>query len=335
MIKVSVVVPVYNAENTIQRCIDSITAQTLQDIEIILVDDGSSDETARILDSYSTMDNILVFHLPHSGVSSCRNYGIEKASGEFIGFVDADDYIEKTMYEKMYSSAVANKVDAAVCRYCQEDVFNNVKNLSKKYVSSDVVIDSNTIKQIAIEQGKQPFFWFTWKCIYRRELLLDHQIRYIDHILGEDTVFNLDAFLSADSLFQIDAPLYHYVGNPESTMRKKHKDNFVNLLDEYYQRKIEVYEKHHLIDYEETIREYALNHSSLMLLRNELHYKRTTVEKMRAYREIRNCRMMKDAFSLRKKTNISSIRMWVLLSLLKYRMYFALYLIDRITTPKA
>ena len=117
--KVSVVVPVYNTEKYLKQCVDSLTAQTLEDIEILLVDDGSKEECARLCDEIAESDpRIKVIHKANGGLGLARNSGMEAASGEYVGFVDSDDYIKPTMYEALYEAAVKNDADLAVSGMC-------------------------------------------------------------------------------------------------------------------------------------------------------------------------------------------------------------------------
>ena len=120
MCKVSVVVPIYNVEKYIKQCVVSIRNQTLEDIEIILVDDGSPDNCPQICDEYKKLDNrIKVVHKKNGGLSSARNAGMRVATGEYIGFVDSDDYIEVDMYEKMYNTS--KKYNTKVCLEIKKD----------------------------------------------------------------------------------------------------------------------------------------------------------------------------------------------------------------------
>ena len=116
MIKVSVIVPVYNVEKYLKKCLDSLVNQTLKDIEIIVVNDGSPDNSQKIIDEYSDKySNIKAYIKKNGGLSDARNYGIKKAKGEYLAFVDSDDYIDKDMLKKMYDSAKKNKYDIVVC----------------------------------------------------------------------------------------------------------------------------------------------------------------------------------------------------------------------------
>ena len=115
---ISVIVPVYNIEGYLGKCIDSIIAQTYKDLEIILVDDGSSDHCGAICDKYAKKDNrIKVIHKPNGGLSDARNHGIEAATGSYLGFVDGDDYIEPQMYEKLHNALVENDAEMSICSF--------------------------------------------------------------------------------------------------------------------------------------------------------------------------------------------------------------------------
>ena len=143
--KISVIIPVYNVCNYLDRCIQSVLTQTYKDLEIILVDDGSTDESGKLCDIYKERDErIIVIHQKNQGVSCARNAGINIASGEYIGFVDADDYIEKNMYEelssKIYFGNVKNEI--IVCS------FNRINNNEKRvftYRINDGVYSNNVL----------------------------------------------------------------------------------------------------------------------------------------------------------------------------------------------
>lgn len=116
---ISIIVPVYNVENYLRKCLDSIVNQTYKNLEIILIDDGSDDNSDKICDEYATKDNrIVVIHKINGGLSDARNAGLEIAKGEYIGFVDSDDYISEDMYEFLYNLAIENDLDVAMCASC-------------------------------------------------------------------------------------------------------------------------------------------------------------------------------------------------------------------------
>ena len=116
MKKITVIIPIYNAEKYLERCVNSVLAQTQTDLEIILIDDGSSDNSPMICDSYASKnDNVSVIHQKNAGVSAARNVGIETATGKYIGFVDSDDWIEPKMFERLLSEAERTESDVVMC----------------------------------------------------------------------------------------------------------------------------------------------------------------------------------------------------------------------------
>lgn len=118
--RISIIVAVYNIGNYVSRCVDSILAQTYSDLQVILVDDGSTDGSGTICNEYTQKDNrVEVIHKKNGGLSDARNAGLEKADGDYIGFVDGDDWIEPFMYEKMLSACLENNAEIAICRYNQ------------------------------------------------------------------------------------------------------------------------------------------------------------------------------------------------------------------------
>lgn len=134
MPKLSIIVPVYNVEKYLSKCIDSILNQTFEDFELILIDDGSPDECGKICDNYANKDRrIIVIHQKNAGVSAARNAGLDIAKGEYIGFIDSDDYIDKTMYEKLINAIESFNVDMAICGY---DYINEAGNVERKFKSS-------------------------------------------------------------------------------------------------------------------------------------------------------------------------------------------------------
>ena len=130
--KISVIVPVYNAKNYIEKTLNSILSQSIDSLEIIVINDGSTDGSKDILDYYDkTYSNIKVIHQENKGVSISRNLGILLATGEYIGFVDSDDLLDEKMYESMYKKAISYDADICICGFIEEDLN---KNILRKYI---------------------------------------------------------------------------------------------------------------------------------------------------------------------------------------------------------
>ena len=320
MPKVSVIVPVYNVEEYLPKCLDSIINQTLEDIEIILVDDGSPDNCFRICDEYAEKDSrVKVIHQKNSGPSVARNTGIKNATGEYVGFVDADDYIDCYMYEKLVDVCDKNNYDA---------VFSNYYKVNKNDISVNQY--KNSLEMLLsykdIVSGKLVFIW---KNIYRRNFLLENDILFNKDVsIGEDTTFNLNCVLCSNKIYYINIPFYYYVQRESSIMGKGYHNNLCVKLENQYKEKLRLYKKYDIKDFEEDLYSNNMVHTLVMLLSNELGHKCGIWEKIRNYKVMRNTSLVKDTFNKISPFAIkSSIKFLVFL--LKYRLYFILALFTK------
>lgn len=202
---ISVIVPVYNVEQYLCKCVDSIINQTYKNIEILLIDDGSTDESGSICDMYSQKyDNIITYHKKNGGLSSARNYGIERASGEYIGFVDSDDYIHNEMYERLYSLLIENDADLSECLLA--NVYNGkVRQNNEKervlVVNSETAIDYALKAEIANVVAVDK--------LYRRSLF-DH-IRYPEGKTIEDGFIIVEILSECSRIVISTEQMYYYV----------------------------------------------------------------------------------------------------------------------------
>lgn len=235
--KVSVIVPIYNAEKYMKKCIDSILSQTLENIEIILVNDGSVDNSANIADEYSRVDRrVRVIHQNNSGPSVARNTGISVARGKYIGFVDSDDYIEKTMYEELFKSADKNNIQVAMCSYIENYIYKNEAHIIKANLEQEKIYDKPRIQSNIINtftKNENYGFYSLWNKIYLREWLIESNLKMDenrDH--GEDWWFNINVFSKIDTFIYIDKELYNYIHiNSNSLMSKYRENQFELFLD--------------------------------------------------------------------------------------------------------
>ncbi|MCI5606734.1 MAG: glycosyltransferase [Treponema sp.] len=205
--KISIIVPVYNVEKYLKRCIDSILAQTFTDFECILIDDGSPDNCPAICDEYAKADKrIKVIHQENKGVSAARNAGLDTAKGEWIGFVDSDDWIEPNMYEQMLGSVNKN-VDVIIC-----SVFGIENKVLKKEFDS-----SAAVKYLFGDKG---FQGYVWSKIIRKEIIgnsrFDTRYKYM-----EDLSFLYEVFHKCNNFIWNTTPLYHYEQNETSCVHQK------------------------------------------------------------------------------------------------------------------
>lgn len=199
--KVSIIVPMYCVEQYIQKCIDSLVNQTLKEIEIILVDDGSPDKCGKIADEYSKKDSrIKVIHQENAGLGPARNSGIKIATGEYIGFVDSDDWVNNEMFERLYRKSIDKNADIVVSGHC--DITNGVITKVKKHPLAGQTFDTlenimeirkNLYGHKLNDEEVEAFPMSVWISIYRRELLLKYKLEFKE-ILSEDIIFNLSAY---------------------------------------------------------------------------------------------------------------------------------------------
>lgn len=200
MPKITIIVPVYKVEKYLRRCLDSIVNQTFTDWECILIDDGSPDDSGKICDDYFQKDTrFRVFHQENQGVSAARNKGLNEARGEWIGFVDSDDWIEKDMYEIAYKKVVEENADLVQWNYIIEK-----KNLSIKTTKPD--------KIFSLEDAN--IYWFSSNCnkLIRSKIVMENDIRFPVGIkIGEDKVFGFLAYVMSKKCVHLSKHLYHYV----------------------------------------------------------------------------------------------------------------------------
>lgn len=203
MCKVSVIVPIYNAQKYIHKCVKSIINQTYKNLEIILVNDGSTDKSDEICQQLSTIDNrIIVLNESNLGVSAARNFGLEKASGNFITFIDIDDYIENSYIKELLDCLMKNKVDISYCSALSENENGEILNVeyNNDYLISSPDYDWNSEYSHCVVRG----------ALYRRSVI--KKIRFDEDLsVGEDTLFFAKAINNSQKIYCLKDALYHYV----------------------------------------------------------------------------------------------------------------------------
>ena len=229
--QVSIIVPVYNVENYIERCLNSLVNQTFKDIEIITINDGSTDKSLELLNKYAKEDiRISVIDLGDEGVSYCRNLGIEKANGKYIMFVDSDDWIDSSMVEVMYKKAEENKLDLVMCSYIREFKDHSkekIFNLPQEIIYKDNEVKNELLRKLVgpiKEELSNPemldALGTVWGKLYRADILKENKIKFVDlKEIGsaEDTLFNIFTFNYLKKVMFLNKPMYHYWrDNPKS-----------------------------------------------------------------------------------------------------------------------
>jgi glycosyltransferase involved in cell wall biosynthesis len=223
MIKVSIVVPVYNTEKYLMRCIESLRSQSLSDIEILLVDDGSTDGCPAICDRAAGEDKrIRVIHKRNGGLSSARNAGMAAAQGDYIGFADSDDTCGPEMYKILYETALREKTDFVMADTVRVPVSGESYLITQqiregRYDRKDIVesIFPRLIMEEKVDYGP---LLAVWRCLYRREFLESHQLTFDEQVRwSEDNLFSALAGYYADSFYYLKGQgLYYYYENAGS-----------------------------------------------------------------------------------------------------------------------
>ena len=205
---ISVIVPIYNAEQYLHRCIDSILAQSYTDFELLLIDDGSKDDSGAICDAYAAKDSrVRVFHKENGGVSSARNLGLDHAQGEYVTFCDADDYVAPD-WLAAYRKAMAENVDLAIQGYYSIEGENTIEKSLQPNQGTGVEVK----RQLITSLFSQEVYYYLWVKLFRRDLIETHHIRFDEQsILGEDTQFISKYLEFAVSFKCIDSLGYYYI----------------------------------------------------------------------------------------------------------------------------
>ena len=228
---ISVIVPVYNVELYLCCCVDSILRQTYRNLEIILVDDGSTDQSGKICDEYARQDlRVTVVHQKNGGLSAARNTGIDRAKGEYLSFVDSDDFIDERMLEVLYTDLQAVKADAAVVGFQLFEKQNEIKS-----VELDSPVQSMT-KQEAIRSTLIPDGMgdFAWNKLYKKELF--QGIRYPLGRMMEDQGTTYRIFLQCKKVAYHPVGLYYYYQRPDSILHHRSLKFYEDKFDMGFQK---------------------------------------------------------------------------------------------------
>jgi len=231
---ISVIIPIYNSEKELKRMLDCVVAQTFRDIEIICVDDGSTDSSGKICDDYARKDSrFKVVHQKNKGVSAARNTGLSLASGKYVSFLDSDDIIELHMLEKLFDAARDNAADLVTCDLvCNND---HIKcNLEERIYHKKELFNEVLPR---FTQGNSIAVFCPVNKLYRRSMLLEHQISWNENIsFQEDLMFTVTVFACASSMVYVKGAYYHYLqesGGLCSSYRENAGNKFIYARNEF------------------------------------------------------------------------------------------------------
>ena len=236
MPKVSVIVPIYNVEKYLEKCINSLLSQTLEDIQIILVNDGSKDNSGNIAKECekNNKNRIIYVEKENGGLSDARNYGLKYATGDFIAFLDSDDYIEKNAYEEMYNKAIEENADYVECDFIWE--FPNKIRVDKQYPYKNKKEMLSFVRVVA------------WNKLIKRQLITDNNLEFPKGLRYEDVEFTYKLIPFINKFAYVDKPFIHYVqreGSIANVQNERTAEIFtvLNNVIEFY-KKNNIYEEY-------------------------------------------------------------------------------------------
>lgn len=221
---ISIIVPIYNAEKYIEKCIDSLIKQTKKELEFILVNDGSTDSTDELIKKYKDK-RIKYFKNKNQGIGKTRNFGIEKATGEYLMFVDSDDYLDLTACEELYKNIKKHKSDLVICDFYK--IYENGRKEEIKLAS----FTPTTLKKtpnLLLDVNLAP-----WNKLYKTSLIKENKITFVENLKYEDVPFVSQAMNKATKISKVDKCLNYYLirGNSETTVRDARIFDILKIVD--------------------------------------------------------------------------------------------------------
>ncbi len=221
--KISVIVPIYNAEKTLGHCIESILAQSYENLEVVLVNDGSTDGSLAVCKKFANLDNrIVVVDKKKTGVSAARNSGLKLAAGEFVQFVDADDTLKSNMTENLVASMLESNSDVVICGY-DRICCKRIETKSPETFFTDSIL---RFKSTFMDLYKSAFFNAPWNKLYRRNKI---KTLFNENLsMGEDLLFNLSYFSGCEKISVVSDSLYNYTVPSSNSLAGKYDDSLLN-----------------------------------------------------------------------------------------------------------
>lgn len=232
---ISIIVPIYKVEKYVEKCIETIINQTYKNLEIILVDDGSPDNCPQICDEYAKKDSrIIVIHQKNGGLSNARNSGLNIAKGEFIGFVDGDDYIANDMYETLYNAIIDNDAQMSICNfYIVNEKEEKMQNEIQTNIKEDVKVFNHqeAMKEMLIDKNIRGYVWTK---LFKRECF--ELLRFPEGRNYEDIAVSIKCFEKTEKIVYINKQKYYYVQRENSIDHIKSERNLRDAIEVSYER---------------------------------------------------------------------------------------------------
>jgi glycosyltransferase involved in cell wall biosynthesis len=319
---ISVIVPVYKVEEYLDKCVDSIINQTYKNLEIILVDDGSPDNCPKMCDDYAKKDKrIKVIHKKNGGVSSARNEGIKFSKGDYISFIDSDDWIDNNYIEEMYNALTYNEADYVCCGY------KRVCGNNLEYIHNDekIIIYNNAELLLKLLNVQNGYGFCHMKLISKK--VIKNVVFNEKLVVGEDALFNIELCKNINKAVILNKSLYNYFFNSNSVVRKydeKYVDKYLNSM-KYMSEYIE--KSYNNMETKDNLYNYIAYHVMLICVNYCYHPKNNN--KYKSLKKVCNIELFKNAI---KKSNYNELSLTrkVTLFTLKFKLYFLTAIICKI-----
>ena len=262
MLKISVIVPIYNMEKLMRKCLDSILAQTFTDYECLLIDDGSKDGSPTICDEYAAKDaRFKAFHKPNGGLSDARNYGIERAQGDYTIFFDPDDWVDKDCLKDLYAKAQETDADMVICDYYNQDLYQ-IKYVKQEPTS---LFHYDALKDMIVDK----ISGFTWNKLLKRDLYSRFDLQYIVGMYGCEDQYTMCKLLKNNiRIAYLPQAYYHYMHYGQDSL-SRHYDETT------YQHDLRIRDLFvEIVKEEENLKRIAWNRLSLYIVARAFKYGR-------------------------------------------------------------
>lgn len=231
MPKLSIIVPVFNVGSLVKRCIETLINQSLCDIEILIINDGSTDDSSIYIEPYLTNEKVKYISQNNKGLGEARNIGIEQSTGEFIAFVDSDDWVDLDLYKIMVRKLEIDESDIAICGVKNE--FSNFLCSEERYryTFSNTLNNYSALNILSrCENNNYMISPVVWNKVYKRKLILDNNIKFLKNSYWEDDIFSFQIFMWAEKISIVPDVYYHYFYREKSITNdfsKKHIDDII------------------------------------------------------------------------------------------------------------
>ncbi len=338
MPKFSIIVPIYNVEKYVNKCVDSILAQSYEDFELILVDDGSTDGCPEICDLYQKSDTrVKVIHKENGGLSSARNAGLDKATGEFVWFVDGDDCVNPKSLEILlkYTKYSCDIIKIGNTHY-EENEFPDFQKRSSRFSHFVGLADKKAVCKLAEHACSTQLLTYVWRNIFRLSFLKENSLRFEENLCyAEDSAFDMKSFLLADGIYFADDILYGYCNRKNSISKNRSKDFDIDVLVNftlYDKLRDEEYEKHCQFKSDEYYKDagiFIIKTTYIYALLNRLYMSRQK-NSFLLFKKISSSPLIKKAFGRFDIKELKSKSLdWYMLYFVSKKMYFLAFLIYR------